>query len=151
MRAVSAQSHEPRRAVLSQHGRVIPQECGIIQSQASEEYSLNRMRDTQNAPGSRIREWGALLMIAGFAHASCAFAQIYKCTDADGRTAFSDKPCATSPGAAGSAAAGKAGVKQEVLRQPKSSAGSTSADAISSSWPMEPVAIRISTAESSDR
>ena len=42
-------------------------------------------------------------MVAGFAHASCALAQIYKCTDADGRTAFSDKPCATPPGAAGSA------------------------------------------------
>ena len=80
------------------------------------------------APG--IRGWIVALAVAGFAQATCALAQIYKCTDADGRTAFSDKPCATpSPGAAGSA--GKDGVKQEVLRQPKSSAGSTSADAIS--------------------
>jgi len=89
------------------------------------------MRNTQNAPGSRIRGWGALLVVAGFAHASCALAQIYKCTDADGRTAFSDKPCATAPGAAGSAATGKAGVKQEVLRQPKPVAANTSADATS--------------------
>ena len=89
------------------------------------------MRDTQNALGSLIRGWGALLVFAGFAHASCALAQIYKCTDANGRTAFSDKPCVTPPGAAGSASTGKAGVKQEVLRQPKSSTGSTSADAIS--------------------
>ena len=89
------------------------------------------MRDTQNAPGSRIRGWGALLVVAGFAHASCALAQIYKCTDADGRTAFSDKPCATAPGAAGSAATGKVGVKQEVLRQPKPAAANTSADATS--------------------
>ena len=73
-----------------------------------------------------------MLAVAGFAHASCALAQIYKCTDADGRTAFSDKPCATpSPGAAGSAGTGRDGVKQEVLRQPKSSSGNTSADAIS--------------------
>jgi len=89
------------------------------------------MRDTQNAPGSRIRGWGALLVVAGFAHASCALAQIYKCTDADGRTAFSDKPCATPSGAAGSAATGKVGVKQEVLRQPKPAAANTSADATS--------------------
>jgi hypothetical protein len=89
------------------------------------------MRDTQNAPGSRIRGWGALLVVAGFAHASCALAQIYKCTDAGGRTAFSDKPCATPPGAAGSAATGKVGVKQEVLRQPKPAAANTSADATS--------------------
>jgi hypothetical protein len=75
--------------------------------------------------------WGALLVVAGFAHASCALAQIYKCTDADGRTAFSDKPCATTPGAAGSAATGKAGVKQEVLRQPTPAAAKTSADATS--------------------
>lgn len=92
---------------------------------------MNRMRDTRNALGIRIQVWGALLVVAGFAHASCALAQIYKCTDADGRTSFSDKPCATQPGAAGSAATGKAGVKPEVLRQPKSSAGSTSADALS--------------------
>ena len=32
------------------------------------------MRDTQNTPGSRIRGWGALLVVAGFAHASCALA-----------------------------------------------------------------------------
>jgi len=73
-----------------------------------------------------------VLAVAGFAQASCALAQIYKCTGADGRTAFSDKPCATPPsGAAASAGAGKDGVKQEVMRQPKPSAGSTSADAIS--------------------
>jgi uncharacterized protein DUF4124 len=89
------------------------------------------MRDTQNAPGIRIRGWVALLVVAGFAHASCAFAQIYKCTDADGRTAFSDKPCATPPGAAGSAATGKDGVKQETLRQPKPAAANTGADATS--------------------
>lgn len=70
-------------------------------------------------------------MVAGFAHASCALAQVYKCTDADGRTAYLDKPCATPPGAAGSAATGKAGVKQEVLRQPKPAATNTSADATS--------------------
>ena len=73
-----------------------------------------------------------VLAVAGFAHSSGALAQIYKCTGADGRTAFSDKPCATPPsGAAASAGAGKDGVKQEVLRQPKPSAGSTGADAIS--------------------
>jgi hypothetical protein len=81
-------------------------------------------RDTQNAPRSRIRGWGVLLLVAGLAHASCALAQIYKCTDANGRTAFSDKPCAT-------AAAGKAGVKQEVLSQPTPAAADTSADATS--------------------
>ena len=80
------------------------------------------MRDTQNALGSRIRAWGALLVVVGFAHTSCALAQIYKCTDSDGRTAFSDQPCATPPGPAGSAATGKAGVKQEVPRQPKPAA-----------------------------
>ena len=41
------------------------------------------------------------------------------------------KPCATPPSAAGSAATGKAGVKQEVLHQPKPAAANTSADAIS--------------------
>ena len=71
-----------------------------------------------------------VLAVAGFAQASCALAQIYKCTDADGRTAFSDKPCAT-PATGQAASAGKDGVKQEVLRQPKSPAGSTRADAIS--------------------
>lgn len=82
------------------------------------------MKDLQDAPGIRIRGWIVVLAVAGFAQASCALAQIYKCTDADSRTAFSDKPCATPPpGAAASAGAGKDGVKQEVLRQPKSSAG----------------------------
>jgi hypothetical protein len=89
------------------------------------------MRDTRNAPRSWIRGWGALVVVAGFAHASCAIAQMYKCTDAKGRTAFSDLPCATPPGAAGSAGTGKDGVKQEVLRQPAPSAGTTSPDAIS--------------------
>ena len=89
------------------------------------------MRDTQNTPRIRFRGWGALLVVAGFAHASCALAQIYKCTDADGRTAFSDKPCAMPPGVAGSAATGKDGVKQEALRQPKPAAANTTADAIS--------------------
>jgi len=90
------------------------------------------MKDLHNAPDIRIRGWIVMLAVAGFAQASCALAQIYKCTDADGRTAYSDKPCATPPpGAAASAGAGKDGVKQEVPRQPKSSAGSTSADAIS--------------------
>ena len=92
-------------------------------------WPVNRMRDTQNAPDTRLRGWVALLVVAGFAHASCALAQIYKCTDADGRTAFSDKPCATPPGVAGSAATGKDGVKQEALRQPKPAAANTSADA----------------------
>ena len=92
------------------------------------------MKDLHNAPDIRIRGWIVVLAVAGFAQASCALAQIYKCTDADGRTAFSDKPCATPPpGAAASAGAGKDGVKQEVLRQPKSSAGSTSADAMKES------------------
>ena len=89
------------------------------------------MRDTQNAPGTRFRGWVALLVVAGFAHASCALAQIYKCTDADGRTAFSDKPCATPPGAAASAATGKDGVKQEALRQSRPAAANTNADATS--------------------
>jgi len=89
------------------------------------------MRHTQNAPGSRIRGWVALLVVAGLAHASCALAQIYKCTDADGRKSFADQPCATPPGAAGSAAAGKAGVKQEVLREQEPAAAITSADATS--------------------
>ena len=73
----------------------------------------------------RIRGWVALLAVAGLAHGSCALAQIYKCTDADGKKAFSDKPCATE-----GAGAGKDGVKQEVLRQPRLSAP-TSADSIS--------------------
>ena len=90
------------------------------------------MRDLDNAPDIRIRGWIVVLVVAGFAQASCALAQIYKCTDADGRTAYSDKPCATPPpGAAASAGAGKDGVKQEVLGQPTASAGSPSADAIS--------------------
>src|SRR5512134_3966299 len=72
----------------------------------------------------RIRGWVAVLAAAGFVHGSCALAQIYKCTDADGRTAFSDKPCATE-----GASAGKDGAKQEVLRQPRLSAP-TSADSI---------------------
>lgn len=88
------------------------------------------MRDTENARGRRARRWGALLMVAAFAHASCALAQIYKCTAAGGGTSFSDKPCATPPGTAGSAATGKAGVKQEVLHQPKPAAA-TSVDATS--------------------
>jgi len=75
---------------------------------------------------------GLSALLVSFAYSSCALAQIYKCTDADGRTAFADKPCATPPpGAAASAGAGKDGVKQEVLRQPKPSAGGTSADATS--------------------
>ena len=90
---------------------------------------MNRAKDRRNAPRIRIPGWVALLAVAGFAHATCALAQIYKCTDADGRTTFSDKPCATPPSSAG-AGAGKDGVKQEVLRQPKPSAP-TSADAIS--------------------
>ena len=87
------------------------------------------MRDTQNVPGIRLRGWVALLVVAGFAHASSALGQIYKCTDADGRVAFSDKPCSTPLGA--SDATGKDGVKQEVLRQPKPAAANTSADATS--------------------
>lgn len=90
------------------------------------------MRDLRNAPSTRIRGWVALLAVAGCANVSCALAQgstIYKCTDADGRTAFSDKPCGTAPsGATGSASDG---VKQETLRQPKFSAGPVSADSIS--------------------
>jgi hypothetical protein len=78
---------------------------------------MNRMRDTQNGLGSWLRGCGALLAVAGLAHASCALAQIYKCTDADGRMLFSDQPCATTPG-----------VKQEVLRQPKPAAANTSDD-----------------------
>jgi len=81
-------------------------------------------------PGVRNRVGVALLALATV---SCAFAQgtIYKCTDAEGRTAFSDKPCAVSrPGAAGSAAAGKDDVTQEGLRQPRASADRTSADSI---------------------
>ena len=46
-----------------------------------------------------------LLVVAGLAHGSSAFAQVYKCTGADGRTAYSDKPCATPPGAPSSASA----------------------------------------------
>ena len=92
---------------------------------------MNRMRDTQNAPGSRIWGWGALLVVAAFAHASCALAQVYKCTGADGRTAYLDKPCATPPGAAGSSSTGMTGVKQEVLRQPEPAAANISADATS--------------------
>ena len=89
------------------------------------------MRDTHNAPGIRFRGWVALLVVAGFTHASGALAQIYKCTDADGRTAYSDKPCATPPGAVGSAAGSKAGAKQETLRQPSPAAANTTADATS--------------------
>jgi hypothetical protein len=74
----------------------------------------------------RIQGWVALLAVAGLVHGSSALAQIYKCTDANGRTAFSDRPCATE-----GAGAGKEGVKQEVLRQRTPSAASTSADAVS--------------------
>ena len=88
------------------------------------------MRDSRNMPRFRLRGWiPALLMIAGFAHASCALAQIYKCTEADGRVTFSDKPCATPPGAG--AAPGKDGVKQEVLRQSKPATANITADATS--------------------
>ena len=79
----------------------------------------------------RIRGWVALLAVAGSANVSCVLAQgstIYKCTDSDGRTSFSDKPCAMSrPGAAGSAGTGG---RQEVMRQPKPSADHPSADSI---------------------
>lgn len=93
---------------------------------------MNRAEDRRNAPRIRSRGWLALLAVAALAHAPCALAQIYKCTDAGGRTSFSDKPCATPPsGARASTGAGKDGVKQEVLRQPKSTAGNASADAIS--------------------
>jgi hypothetical protein len=85
------------------------------------------MRDTRNAPRCWIRGWAALVVVAGFAHASCALAQMYKCTDAHGRMKFSDIPCAT-PGSTG---VGKDGVKQEVLRQSTPSAGNTTPDAIS--------------------
>jgi len=82
----------------------------------------------------RIRGWVALLAVAGSANVSCVLAQgstTYKCTDSDGRTSFSDRPCATSgPGAAGSAGAGKDGVRQEVVRQPKPSADLPSVDSI---------------------
>lgn len=82
----------------------------------------------------RIRGWVALLAVAGSANVSCVLAQgstIYKCTDSDGRTSFSDKPCAMSgPGAAGSAGTGKDGVRQEVVRQPKPSADHPSVDSI---------------------
>src|SRR5262245_57026427 len=81
------------------------------------DYPLNRMRETQNTPRFRFRRWIALLVVGGFGHAPCALAQIYKCTDADGRSAYSDKPCVTL-GAAGTAT-GTDGVKQEALRQPK--------------------------------
>ena len=73
----------------------------------------------------RVRGRVALVVIAGLAHASCALAQMYKCTDASGRTAFSDIPCA-----AGSAGTGKDSVRQEVVRQPKPSADHPSADSI---------------------
>jgi len=88
------------------------------------------MGNTQNTPGVCFRGWVALLVVAGFSHASWALAQIYKCTDADGRSAYSDKPCA-APGAAGSPAIGKDGVKQEAPRQPKPAVANTTADAIS--------------------
>ncbi len=84
------------------------------------------MRDTRNVPCCWIWGWVALVVVAGFAHAPCALAQIYKCTDTSGQTAFSDIPCAV-----GSAGIGKAGVKQEVLRQPTPSADNTSPEAIS--------------------
>ena len=89
------------------------------------------MRDTRNAPCCWIRGWVALVVVVGLAHAPCALAQMYKCTDANGRTAFSDIPCTTPPGAAGRAGIGKDGVKQEVLRQPTPSPGNTSPEAIS--------------------
>jgi len=82
--------------------------------------------EIQNALGIRLRRWLALLAVAGFAYASCALGQVYKCTGADGRTAYSDRPCAT-----GGAATAKDGVKQESLRVPKGAAASTSADATS--------------------
>jgi len=72
----------------------------------------------------RIQGWVALLAIAGLVQGSSALARIYKCTDADGRTAFSDRPCATE-------GADKGGVKQEVLRERTPPAASTSADSIS--------------------
>jgi hypothetical protein len=65
-------------------------------------------------------------VVAGFALAPCALAEIYKCTDANGQIAFSDIPCAM-----GSAGTGKKGVKQEVLRLSMTSAENTSPEAIS--------------------
>lgn len=82
-----------------------------------------------SARGTRTRRWGILLALAGSLLASGAFAQIYKCTEADGRTAYSDKPCATAPGASGSPAGSKGGVKQESVRVPNAPAGNAGGDA----------------------
>jgi len=87
---------------------------------------LHLMRDTRNASCSWIQGWVALVVVAEFALAPCALAEIYKCTDANGQIAFSDIPCAM-----GSAGIGKKGVKQEVLHQPTASAENTSPEAIS--------------------
>lgn len=85
----------------------------------------------QCASSNRIRGLVALLVVAGLAHSSFVLAQIYKCTDAGGRTAYLDKPCAPAPGAAGSTATGKAGVKQEVVRPPPPAVANVTADATS--------------------
>jgi hypothetical protein len=67
-----------------------------------------------------------LVVVAEFALAPCALAEIYKCTDANGQIAFSDIPCAMR-----SAGIGKDGMKQEVLRLSMPSAENTSPEAIS--------------------
>ncbi len=55
----------------------------------------DRARGQQRADVGAGLRWSALLMLAGFALAPAASAQAYKCTDAAGRTAFSDTPCAS--------------------------------------------------------
>lgn len=80
------------------------------------------MRKPRRTPVSRIRGLLVLLVLAGIAHPSGGHAQVYKCTDAAGRTAFSDKPCATPPGAAVNATGSGNSVKQEVLQQPQARA-----------------------------
>jgi len=74
------------------------------------------MHGSRRAFARRLRAWIACLLLAGWMCAPSALAQIYKCTEADGRTTFSDRPCANPPGAA---ASGKGGVTQDVLRQPR--------------------------------
>lgn len=92
---------------------------------------MHRVGGTRGMSDPWIRGWITALMAAGCLHASGAFGQVYKCTDAEGRTAYADRPCA-APAAAGTRAFRPTeGVKQGPLRTGKPAPAGTSADPIS--------------------
>lgn len=85
--------------------------------------------NVDDARGKSIRKWAVLLALAGSLLASGALAQIYKCTDAGGRTTYSDKPCVEAQGRSGSPADSRSGVKQESMRVPSAPAVALGGDA----------------------